>query len=145
MAPGCIYWSLPRGEVPSDGSAWGKEKVQERVSQISLSLGARLCALPAASCPAAFALSRGTCWPPPAALPGQQSVGEPRCCQNRGREPGARGDRPKEIWGVIEERETGGGDSFSLSSLGLHHFLIRHKIVFIHWYCCLHKHHHYGP
>lgn len=44
---------------------------------------------------------------------------------------------------MIEERETG-GDSSPLSSLGLHHFLIRHKIVFIHWYCGLHKHRHYG-
>lgn len=52
--------------------------------------------------------------------------------------------RPEEIWGVIEEKETGGGDSFSLSSVWLHHFLIRHKIVFIHWYCGLHKHSHYG-
>lgn len=38
MAPGCIYWSLPRGEVPSDGAEWGREKVQEPESQISLSL-----------------------------------------------------------------------------------------------------------
>jgi hypothetical protein len=38
VAPGCIYWSLPRGEVPSDAGAWGREKVQERESQISLSL-----------------------------------------------------------------------------------------------------------
>lgn len=52
--------------------------------------------------------------------------------------------RPEEIWGVIEEKEAGGGDSFPLSSVWLHHFLIRHKIVFIHWYCGLHKHSHYG-
>lgn len=144
MAPGCIYWSLPRGEVPSDGSAWGREKVKERASQISLSLCACLGPLPAASRPAAFALSRGTCRPPPAAPPRPAERGEPRCCQNRGPQPRAQGDRPEEIRGVIEERETGGGHSSSLSSLGLHHFLIRHKIVFIHWYCCLHKHHHYG-
>lgn len=79
--------------------ARGEEKAQERESQISLSLGARLCPLPAASRPAAFALSRGTSRPPPAAPPGPAERGEPRCCQNRGREPGAQGDRPEEIWG----------------------------------------------
>ena len=66
--------------------------------------------------------------------------GQPSCRQSRGQERRHSPKyRPEEIWGVIEEKEAGGGDSFPLSSVWLHHFLIRHKIVFIHWYCGLHK------
>lgn len=93
----------------------GKRKVQERSSQISLSLCARLCPLPAASGPPAFALRhrrrhRGgdvraaawpAVWPRPAELLSKQ---RPGAGPDR-----SQGDRPEEIWGVIEEREMGGG------------------------------------
>lgn len=53
--------------------------------------------------------------PPPWGRAGRRlpcGQGQPSCCQNRGPEPGpdrSQGDRPEEIWGVIEEREMGGG------------------------------------
>lgn len=46
-----------------------------------------------------------------------------------------KGDQPEEIWGCDWRGRTGRrGHSSSLSSWGLHHFLIRHKIVFLHWF-----------
>lgn len=137
----------------------GKRKVRERASQISLSLCTRLCPLPAASRPPAFALLGGGRGSRVVRGRGEGgwwlgNVPAAACCAAKGSRAAVKTEarsrdhsqkhRPEEIWGVIEEKETGGGDSFSLSSVWLHHFLIRHKIVFIHWYCGLHKHSHYG-
>lgn len=67
MAPGCIYWSLPRGEVPSDAGAWGKaNSARARVPNLFKSLRLPRPS-PKASCPPAFAPSFGTCGPPPLA------------------------------------------------------------------------------
>ena len=115
--------------------------MRARASQISLSLCTRLCALPAASRPPAFALlgvGAGAGNVPAAAC--RAAEGSRAAVKAEARSAGhSQKHRPEEIWGVIEEKEAGGGDSFPLSSVWLHHFLIRHKIVFIHWYCGLHK------
>lgn len=86
MAPGCIYWSLPRGEVPSDAGAWGKaNSARARVPNLFKSLRLPRPS-PKASCPPAFAPSFGTCGPPPVAparRPGPAEREEPRDCQNK--------------------------------------------------------------
>lgn len=140
---------FPGVTSPQMRACGGREKVQEHVPNLFKPLHpplppprgvlhTRLCPRPGPALPAAA---------PPRVQGSQGAVGgwgwgqgEPLSKQR----PGAQTTRQGTGRGNLGCDRRGRGYSFSLSSVGLHHFLIRHKIVFIHQYCSLHKHHHYG-
>lgn len=89
MAPGCIYWSLPRGDVPSDGGAWGKEKVpRARVPNLFKPPRPPL-PLPATSRPPPLPTARGLAGRRLPRGGPTRGVREPSGCQTPGWEPGA--------------------------------------------------------
>lgn len=101
---------FPGVTSPRMGARGEKRKCQERASQISLSLHARRCPSPRRParhpCPQPGDLQAAAC----------RAAGRPAECGSRaavkpqaGSPEHSQRDWPEEIWGVIEERETGGG------------------------------------
>ena len=102
---------FPGVTSPRMGARGEKRKCQERASQISLSLHARLCPSPRRPARQPLPTARGLagrCLP--RGQPGPRSVGSRAAVKTQARSPErSQRDWPEEIWGVIEERESGGG------------------------------------